>query len=227
MDNPTLAPHVIWDRVFQRVQRTVNTPMLWLAIQAAKPITADGNFFVIGLAADKEYLATNLQTFENTTAIEDALREVAGHILALRLIEGETLEDWLAIRAKEHAAPLDFEPPPADTTPPPNAGASPLAAELPREIFPTWEKMNERLQQMYKTAPAARYPHGQARFVLEAVKYVSDMMDLLMPGPGQPPDDQADRNLSRALERLSSVVNLDAIFLSLELFRYRASRGKH
>ena len=61
--------------------------------------------------------------------------------------------------------------------------------------------------------------------MLEAVKYISDTMDVLMPGPGRR-DDQQEKMLSKVLERLSSTVNLDPMFLSLELFRYRASRGK-
>ena len=77
---------------------------------------------------------------------------------------------------------------------------------------------------MYKVAPNVRYPHGQARFVLDIVRYISDTMDVLMPGGSG--DDHNEKMLSKTMERLSSTVNLDPIFLSLELFRYRASRGK-
>ena len=76
--------------------------MLWLAMQAVRPVTIDGSFFVIGLAKDQWYLAVNLETFENVSAIEDALREVSGRILALRLIEGTTLADWEAAREQRH-----------------------------------------------------------------------------------------------------------------------------
>ncbi|MBV9851141.1 MAG: hypothetical protein JO250_15845 [Armatimonadetes bacterium] len=227
MNNPNPSPAQIWDRVFDRVRRMVNAPMVWLAMQSVKPITIDGNFFVVGLSADRQYLASNLQTFETVTAIEDALREFAGRILAFRLIEGETLADWEAVREREGLTPsLEPEPPapepPAPTPEPPR----PAAPEPAREVMPTWEKLGERLQQRYKATPNIKYPHNQARFILEAVKSVSDTMDLLMPGPGQPPDDQKERALSKALERLSSTVNLDPVFLSLELFRYRESRGK-
>ena len=227
MDNPTLSPADIWKQVFDRVQSNINAPIVWLAMQNARPITMDGSYFVVGLAADKQYLANNLKTFENVTAIEDALRQVAGRILAFRLIEGETLADWRAVQEKE--APTFDPPAPVPSAAPPEAGGAgslSLPPEPPREVIPTWEKLGERLPQMYKASPHIRYPHGQARFVLEAVRYVSDTMDLLMPAPGRPPDDQQERSLSKVLERLSSTVNLDAVFLSLELFRYRASRGK-
>ncbi len=226
MDNQNLSPADLWKRVFDQVQRTINAPMVWLAMQSARPITVDGSYFVVGLPADKQYMANNLKTFENVTAIEDALRDVSGRILALRLIEGETLADWQAVLLRE-APPLEFESGPSAAPAPTTGGGSfTLPPETPREVVPSWEKLGERLQQLYKAAPHVRYPHGQARFVLEAVKYISDTMDLLMPGPGQPPDDLQERSLSKVMERLSSTVNLDAMFLALELFRYRASRGK-
>ena len=235
MDNSTLSPTQMWDQVFARVQRAVNVPMLWLAMQAARPVTIDGSFFVLGLAKDQWYLAVNLETFENVSAIEDALRDVSGRILALRLIEGTTLADWQAARNNDiptlefESAPLDFAPPDfaaSFAAPSVGGGGGPvsLPPEAPREVYPTWEKLGERFSPMYKVAPGVRYPHGQARFVLDVVKYISDTMDVLMPG-GQG-DDHNEKMLSKTMERLSSTVNLDPIFLSLELFRYRASRGK-
>jgi hypothetical protein len=62
--------------------------------------------------------------------------------------------------------------------------------------------------------------------VLNAVQVISDTMDLLLPGPGQPRDDAQERALAKVIDRLSSVVNLDAIFISLELLRYRQLQGR-
>ena len=78
----------------------------------------------------------------------------------------------------------------------------------------------------YKTAPYIKYAHGQAQFVLTAVQIISDTMDLLMPAPGLPRDEVQERALARVVERLGTVVNLDPIFLSLELLHYRQLQGK-
>ena len=78
----------------------------------------------------------------------------------------------------------------------------------------------------YKTAPFIKYPHGQAQYVLLAVKMISDTMDVMMPPPGAPRDDAQERMLSKTIERLKGVVDLDPMFLSLELLRYRESQGK-
>ena len=84
----------IWARVFDRVRREVAVPTVWLAMQAVRPLTIDGNFFVATLPPESQYLAINLQGFEATTAIEEALQAVTGRVLAFRLIEGQTLADW-------------------------------------------------------------------------------------------------------------------------------------
>jgi hypothetical protein len=198
--------------------------MVWLAMQAARPLAVDGNYFVVGLPADKQYMADNLKTFEAVSAIEDALREASGRILALTVIEGETAADWGAVRDR-YVTQAEAVPPPGAA--PSTAPAAPAAApEPPREVYDNWDQLNDHLNHLYKTWPQVRHAHGQARYVLEAVKYISDTMDVLMPGPGMPHDDAQERALARLLERLKGIINLDPIFVSLELFRYRQSRGK-
>ena len=227
MENATPSAAALWSQAFPHVRQAVASPMVWLAMQAAHPIALDGNYFVVGFAADKQYMADNLNGFEAVGAIEDALREGAGRILALRVIKGETMADWDAVRG-EYVTEAEVTPPPPAAAPPAPPGGLPsnAAPEPAREVTASWDKLGERLTQSYKMWPHVRYPHGQARYVLESVKNISDTMDALMPGPGQPADDAQERSLSRLLERLSALINLDPIFLALELFRYRQSQGK-
>ncbi len=236
----------VWARVFNQVRRDVRMPTVWLAMQAAIPLALDGNHFVAGLPASQQYLAVNLQDAQAAHAIEEALQQITGRVLAFTLIEGETLADWEA--QKPAAAPAvmapasengplfphqekeseGFKPLAAAHSSPPFTGASGPSrpAETPREVYPTWEKLNERLAHGYKTAPQIRHAHGQARYILEAVRFISDTMDVMMPGPGEPRDDYQERMLTKTLEKFSSIVTLDPLFLSLELLRYRESRGK-
>ena len=48
-----------------------------------------------------------------------------------------------------------------------------------------------------------------------------------MPPPGAPRDDAQERALAKVIERLSGIVNLDPLFLALELLRYRERHGKN
>jgi len=248
-----MEPTEIWNKAFDIVRREVAVPTVWLAMQAARPLTIDGNYFVAALPAHEGYLAGHLQDNQATSAIEEALRTVTGRILAFRLITGEALADWEAQKAREAAtsrpaeAPPTFlrpseiaEPPPAffrsESSPAP-AAAPPPAAPTPaaptpapsastRTVSPSWEKLNERLSTGYKTTPYIKYAHGQAQYVLTAMKMISDTMDVMMPPPGAPRDDAQERMLTKTVERLSGIVNLDPLFLALELMRYRDSVGK-
>ena len=71
----------------------------------------------------------------------------------------------------------------------------------------TWEKLSERLNHGYKTAPFIKYPHGQAQYVLTAVKMISDTMDVQMPPAGAPRDEAQERLLAKVIERLSGIIN--------------------
>jgi hypothetical protein len=223
----------IWKRAFDIVRKEVPLPSVWLAMQAAKPLTIDGNYFVARLPRQEEYLSSHLLDFQAATAIENALREITGRILAFRVITGETVSDWEAQKTREAAAaapsppaappPATLKPAPTAATPPPST--PPAASE--REISPSWEKLSERIMHGFKGAPFVKYPHGQAQYVLTVVKVISDTMDVLMPPPGAPRDDHQERMLARTIERFGSMINLDPMFLSLELFHYRESQGKN
>jgi hypothetical protein len=231
-----MEPIEIWGMVFEIVRKQLPTPAVWLAMQAVNPLTIDGNYFVAALPPQEQYLSSSLKDDQTATAIEDALKEITGRILAFRLIKGATLADWEQEKAREFAP--DPEPIPtvapghavmgkaAPHPAPPAASAHLPSADSQRSVSPSWEKLNERLMHGYKSAPFIKYPHGQAQFVLAAVQCVSDTMDLLLPPPGAPRDDQQERALAKVMERLGSVVNLDPLFLSLELLRFRAAQGK-
>ena len=234
-----MEPSEIWTGVTQRVQQEIADPTVWIAMQQAKPLLIDGSFFVAALPRQEEYLAVHLLNNQATIAIEDALRNVAGRILAFRLIVGDSVADWEAERRGQAGGaaeelPAEFrgevfgEPLPeaAPTALTPFA-PRPAPSEPTRDVSPTWEKLSERLNQGYKAAPFIKYPHGQAQYVLTAVKMISDTMDMQMPPAGSPRDDTQERLLAKTIERLSGIVNLDPLFISLELLRYREMHGKN
>ncbi len=229
-----MEPSEIWVDVTRRVQQEIADPTVWIAMQQVSPLLIDGSFFVAALPRQDQYLATHLLNNQATLAIEDALRNTAGRILAFRLIIGETIADWEAEKkqgqpAAEDDIPAEFRDDFDDgsltalTRPAPYAAP----AEAAREVSQTWEKLSERLNQGYKSAPFIKYPHGQAQYVLTAVKMISDTMDVQMPPAGSPRDDTQERALAKAVERLSGIVNLDPLFISLELLRYRELHGKN
>ena len=166
---------------------------------------------------------------------------VAGYPLELHVIEGGSVGDWEKERnrhATVTARSVQTIPKSAlgrgslGTVEPlaPAPSPSPIfKAILPtptREVMPTWDKLNEHINHGFKGAPNIKYPHGQARYILECVQAISDTMDLLIPADGKPTDPQFDRQLAKCIERMGQIVNLDPLFVSLELLRYRAANGK-
>jgi len=224
----------LWLRAFNQVRDTIDVATVWLAMQAAVPIAIDGHYFVAGLASEDQYLASNLQSHEATAAIEDALQQLTGRVLALQVIDGTTLSEWKAQKPALTGRPSPVAPAPAAAPPPPVADAPPPASPRPAanafdvpapDPSPSWDKLSERLAQLYKTSPV-KHAQGQARFVLRAARLISDTMDSLLPAPGLPPDDTGERALLRSMERLGSIINLDPLFLALEVMRYRQAQGK-
>lgn len=230
----------LWLRAFNQVRETIDVATVWLAMQAAVPITVDGYYFVAGLSPEDQYLASNLQSHEATSAIEGSLQQQTGRVLALQIIEGTTLADWQAQKPALTGQPASAAAPPvaSATAPPqpaaPRAPASSASASRPAASIlevpapdpsPSWEKLNERLAQGYKASPI-KYPQGQARFVLRAARLISDTIDSLLPAPGLPLDEAGERALAKSMERLGSIINLDPLFLALEVMRYRQAQGK-
>ncbi|MGI4790439.1 MAG: hypothetical protein ACRYFS_16500 [Janthinobacterium lividum] len=238
-----MEPSEIWARACDRVRHEIADPTVWLAMQAAQPLLIDGSYFVTALPKQEEYLATHLLGIQANIVIEEALQAVAGRILAFRLIIGSSVADWNAEKSRTEAAEAaqasaensPAEPPPAffrsEATPPPAelqpSVSRPVSAESKREVSVSWEKLSDRLNQGYKSAPFIKYPHGQAQYVLTAVKMISDTIDALMPPPGAPREDAQERFLAKCIERLSGIVNLDPMFIALELLRYREMHGKN
>lgn len=228
--NETQSVREIWVRAFNQVRSTVDVATVWLAMQSAVPITIDGHYFVVGLLEGDEYLSGNLQNHEATSAIEDALQQITGRVLAFHLIKGTTRADWEAQRpagssqASAASATADHahEQPAASASSAPQPGRPNTP---PPDPAPSWEELGVRLAQGYKASPV-KHAHGQARFVLRAARLVSDTMDALMPASAAPLDDAQERALAKTLERFGSIINLDPVFLALEVMRYRQAHGK-
>lgn len=246
MVNESMSLSEIWARTFNRVQREIDIPTVWLAMQAVRPIVVDGNRFVASLPPDLRYLAMNLESSDAAHAIESSLEEIMGRPLAFLLIEGQTVEDWEAEKVEllgtspfvsfgsmdddEDGMPVDAsaQSQPTFSAPPPAFKDSPptYTASVPpgTDGFDTWEKLNEFISHEIKHFPNIRYPHGQAKYLLLCVQMMSGTMDRLMP-PGVS-DNNQDRQLVKSIERLATNLTLDPFFVSLELMRYRQSIGR-
>ena len=134
--------------------------------------------------------------------------DVFGQPLQVRVIEGTTLQDWEATKAKDaYLAAM-------------KSASANRAVDEDRQLT-GWEGLYEQIARMYMTTSQRSLPQGKARYANEALYVVSEAMDTLY---GDHPDETAERNLARTLERIGNNSDIPPAVLAFELERLRAWR---
>src|SRR6266700_3935385 len=98
MAAPGSPAHVeqIWRATLEKVKVRLVLPSVWRAMEAGRPLVIEGEWFVLGFPPSQSHEGGLLRDSKTANVIERALEEEAGRPLRLRLIEGDTLDDWVA-----------------------------------------------------------------------------------------------------------------------------------
>src|SRR6266851_4328638 len=91
----------LWRGALEKVKVRLVLPGVWRAMEAARPLIVDGDTLVLGYPASVAHEGGLLRDTKISNVIERALEEEAGRQLRLRVIEGETMEDWLAYQSRD------------------------------------------------------------------------------------------------------------------------------
>ncbi len=202
----------LWGRVVERVKLQVSHPSFYKAIELAVPITTEDDVFVIGFAPINLYMAGHLNVSEHKNAIEKTINEFTGHRYTVRIIEGDTIQDWEIMKAKEEARRLLRE-----------SESSQKKVETASQK--AWEKLLTLAGRRYAGLPHRGMPQFRARYVLEMAVLMSDAMDELMVVVEEGKMDEiGERQLSRIIERVAQLVELPPTAVGMELLRYRAAK---
>ncbi len=206
--NPT--PEKIWreatDVVLIRADRF---GPLNQAMQAAIPITLDSDLMVLAMPGSERHLSGHMETAANRNSIVNALELVAGRQLDFRLIDGSSVEDWEAIkgaeaRAKESATRSRQRTP---------AGAQPRVTARPGEG--PWDEVTQRIHRQYQQLTRRQYPQSKARYLREALIWISRADEELRYQPDGD-EDAHERGLARAIERLAAVLDLPPVLVAVQ-----------
>lgn len=100
-DMLTDSPQKLWDTAIPQAQKRIDDPIVWLAMQSAHALAVDQNILILAVPAEVEYLAACLTEDKNQSIFVDILTETVRHPMKMRVILGETLEDWQKIREQE------------------------------------------------------------------------------------------------------------------------------
>jgi cell division protein YceG involved in septum cleavage len=176
-------------------------------MEIAQPITMENGWFVVGFPAGSYHMSGNLTTGDHQNAIERAILQFTNTKLKLRIIEGDTIDDWQHVKFKDqHIARLRAE--------------KATQREKESEISQAWDNLLEQISRRYATASYRQLPQGKARYVREIMQLISATMDDLMP-TGEETDDISERALARALEKVGQLADIPSPFIALELMRMR------
>jgi hypothetical protein len=197
----------VWDRVVGQVKLKVIHPTLWRTLEMAVPIAAENDQFVIGLAAADSHLSGHLTSSEHKNAIETALREFTGIAFTLRVIEGDSEQDWLAAKAKDERMQEIKE-------------EAYRKHQAETAVTKSWEGLLETIGRMYANTPLRMLPQFRAQYLEKALATISETMDVLMP-EGAPRDEIAERSLARVIEKVGTLAEVPPAWIGFEVMRLR------
>jgi hypothetical protein len=184
----------LWKATLEKVKVRLVLPGVWRAMEAARPLAIDGDSFVVGFPASLAHEGGLLRDSKTSNIIERALEEEAGRNLRVRLIEGETLDDWEAYKRRDQ-----------------EAQALQKAAQERRQREASaehgWDGITERLTRRYAELPLRQLPQMQALYLEESVSVLAEAARRLL---GENAAEADHRSFARVLERVADRAQVPA-----------------
>lgn len=206
------AMQQLWARAVDRVKRDVIAPSLWRALERTVAVAWEDNSFVVGLAPADGAFAGQMNSGEYRGLIERTLRMLAGNNgLNFRLIEGTEYSDWQFAKVRDAAAQQQQQ----------------QAAQRKYQestAYATWDEVHDQMSRLWASAEYRSLASGKARYLDQALTLAVKAMDALLP-EGKPVDEQAERGVSRVIERIASMAGTDATLVGFLLFERRRTGG--
>jgi hypothetical protein len=181
------------------------------ALEAVKPITMDGDHFVVGLPPRDYPLSSHLTTTQVHNTIENILRQAAGRPIHFEVVEGTTLDDWQVVRERRSRA----------------QAAVMAMAEQQAEAHHFEDVLNQIVSEIRQRVTSSRdrvLPQVRAGLVLDVVPSLADAEDMLFPDPNS---HDARRAMARAIDRVASFLEVTPVLLAIEVERYRREHHQH
>jgi hypothetical protein len=177
----------IWHDVTELVKKRLVLPALWRAMEEAKAIAVDDGLLVLGFPARSAHGAGLLLDSKNTNVIEQAVQEVSGQPLRLKVIQGETLQEWQEQKQRDAEAA---------------AFARTMQEKRRREtdVEQSWDGVSERLTRRYAELPLRGLAQTQAAYLDEALDVLHEALGRLM---SDPPTELEQRGLARVIDKVA------------------------
>jgi hypothetical protein len=184
----------LWRAALEKVKVRLVLPSVWRAMEAGRPLAIDGEWFVLGFAASQAHEGGLLRDSKTTNTIERALEEEAGRPLRLRVIEGDTLDDWIAYQRRDQEAAVLQK-------------ANQERRRREASVEQGWDTITERLTRRYAEMPLRQLPQMQALYLEEAVGVLAEAARRLL---GDNPSEVDHRSFARVIDRVADRAQVPA-----------------
>jgi len=205
MTAPGLSASELWTKTVDRVKDRVNSRSLWETMEKAIGIAVEDGVFIVGLNARIFNEAGHMTASDHRNAIEAAASSLAGLPLKLRVIEGDTLADWVATKKNDA-----------------RIAAMRVATYDRRDRMQAeaqnWDTLYDYVARTYSSTPMRQLPQAKARYLTDMLYVLSDAMDQLYP---EQPDEPTERHLARIIDKVAQNCEIPSTILALELQRLR------
>ena len=197
----------LWDKVVEQVKQKVIHPTLWRTIEMAVPVTVEGTTLILGFGPGTFHLSGHLTTSEHRNAIEASLKQLTGVPLTIRIIDGTTMQDWVAVKQKDASMQALKD-------------AAYAKREANSAVTKSWEGLLEQVGRRYASLPLRQLPQFRAKYIEEMIQMIVETMDELMP-PGRMVDELSERSLARIIDRVGTLAEVPPALVALELKKSR------
>ena len=181
------------------IRDSVTGAGLWAALNACRPIALEDGVIVLGLPPRANELAGHLRLPAARQAIETVVGRALSSKVTVRIIDGNTIEDW------EYAKERDVVKRRLQEQAVERAKAEAKAGG-------GWEALYERLSRRYAETPQRSLPQNRAKFFMDAVEIVADA---LIETPIT--DDLAERNFARCIERIAQYSEIPSALVAVKV----------
>lgn len=193
---------VVWNQVAPIAKRVALAPAFFRALERAVPIAVDGSVLVIGLDSTVDgALQGALNSSDNLNILHKAFRDVTGLSDGIvRVIEGTTPADWANAQARDAASR--------------EMAARQLARAKPSASSAGWDQAIDAVSALWQQCESRTSPVAKARFVLAAIEHIVGIV-----GTEGLTNEADSRSLQRAVERIASCAQIDAVYVAAEVLK--------
>ena len=193
---------VVWNLVAPIAERVALAPAFFRALERAVPIALDGSVLVIGLDSTVDgALQGALNSSDNLNILHKAFRDVTGLADGIvRVIEGTTAADWANAQARDAASR--------------EMAARQQARARPSASSAGWDQAIDAVSALWQQCESRTSPVAKARFVLAAIDHIVEIV-----GTEGLTTEADTRSLQRAVERIASCAQIDAVYVAGEVLK--------